>query len=93
MYVKTCLENWLNSVPDHYGKTDPTEIDRTYNSRNQQTWFFFVYLSESMEKTTIIKLHRTSLRGILLSEDCFYLHDLLKCSSLFAEVPDYHYPK
>ena len=35
-------------------KTDPSEIERTYNIRKQQTWFYSVYSGELMESAILL---------------------------------------
>ena len=47
--------------------TDPSEIERTYNIRKQQTRFYWVCSWELMESATILTPTSTSLSGILLS--------------------------
>ena len=39
------------------GETDPSEIERTYNIRKQQTWFYWVCSWEPMKSATILTPH------------------------------------
>ena len=48
-------------------KMDPSEIERTYNIRKQQTRFYWVCSWELMESATMLTPPSTDLRGILLS--------------------------
>ena len=64
------LMPWLRAGAVVYmicGKTDPPEIERTYNIRKQQTRFYWVCLWELMESATILTPPSTGLRSILLS--------------------------
>ena len=45
-------------------RTDPSEIERTYNIRKQQTWFNWVCSRELMESATILTPPSTILSGI-----------------------------
>ena len=47
-------------------KTDPSEIERTYNIRKQQTQFYCVCSWELMESATFLTPPSTGLSGILL---------------------------
>ena len=59
-------------IQNNLGKTDPSEIERTYNIWKQQTRFYWVCSWELMESATILTPPSNGLSGILLSERIHY---------------------
>ena len=53
-------------------KTDPSEIERTYNIRKQQTLFYWVCSWELMENATILTPPSTGLSSSLVSSRTQY---------------------
>ena len=53
-------------------KEYPSEIEGTYNTRKQQTWFYWVCSWELMKSATILTPPSTGLSGILLSVRTHY---------------------
>ena len=67
----------LRPLNDLKKNPDPSEIERTYNTKKQQTWFYWVCSWERMESATILKLFiqlsqfYAILRGVVYSLDSF----------------------